>query len=166
MARGTKRKLTVGREDPEDDEFPSSSDPGEEDAGISGADQTSKSKGSSSSSSDDSASIDDDEDDGEDSGNEQQTVDVDLEFFDPAEGDFHGLKALLKTYLDANEFKGCSELVEIIIKQVRPQWQQESCMRYSLFWMYFPLLEGHVHACGNEAQINILTLRRGRLGLW
>ena len=48
---------------------------------------------------------------------EDETVQVDFEFFDPQEGDFHGLKALLHTYLDGEAFS-CSELVEAIIQQV------------------------------------------------
>lgn len=44
-------------------------------------------------------------------------VDVDFEFFDPQEIDFHGLKALLQTYLDGSTFN-CSELVDTVIKQV------------------------------------------------
>ncbi len=44
-------------------------------------------------------------------------VNIDFEFFDPTDIDFHGLKSLLRTYLDGEEF-GCSELVETIIKQV------------------------------------------------
>ncbi|EIE20943.1 hypothetical protein COCSUDRAFT_43807 [Coccomyxa subellipsoidea C-169] len=43
-------------------------------------------------------------------------VNIDFEFFDPTDIDFHGLKSLLRTYLDGEEF-GCSELVETIIKQ-------------------------------------------------
>ena len=46
-----------------------------------------------------------------------ETVTVDFEFFDPQEIDFHGLKALLQTYLDGEAFS-CSELVEAIIQQV------------------------------------------------
>ena len=45
-------------------------------------------------------------------------VDVDFEFFDPQEVDFHGLKALLQTYLDGGTYS-CSELVDTVIKQVR-----------------------------------------------
>lgn len=44
-------------------------------------------------------------------------VNIDFEFFDPAEIDFHGLKSLLRTYLDGEDFS-CSELVHTIIKQV------------------------------------------------
>ena len=45
------------------------------------------------------------------------TVEADFEFFDPAESDFHGLKALLQSYLDGEAYS-CSELVDIIIQQV------------------------------------------------
>ena len=60
-----------------------------------------------------------------DSGSDQQQdVDVDFEFFDPQEVDFHGLKALLQTYLDGNAFS-CSELVETIIQQVTCRLHRE-----------------------------------------
>lgn len=53
-----------------------------------------------------------------DSGSDnQQEVDVNFEFFDPQDIDFHGLKALLQTYLDGSPYN-CSELVNTIIKQV------------------------------------------------
>lgn len=45
-------------------------------------------------------------------------VDVNFEFFDPQEIDFHGLKALLQTYLDGSSYS-CSELVDTVIKQVQ-----------------------------------------------
>ncbi len=51
----------------------------------------------------------------ESEGNEE--VDVNFEFFDPQEVDFHGLKALLQTYLDGSPYN-CSELVDTVIKQV------------------------------------------------
>ena len=47
------------------------------------------------------------------------TVEADFEFFDPAESDFHGLKALLQSYLDGEAYS-CSELVDLIIQQVHP----------------------------------------------
>lgn len=50
------------------------------------------------------------------------SINVDFEFFDPQEKDFHGLKALLHTYLDGEQFN-CSELVDAIINQVR-EWRQ------------------------------------------
>ncbi|PNH01342.1 Protein BCCIP [Tetrabaena socialis] len=43
-------------------------------------------------------------------------IDVDFEFFDPAERDFLGLKALLNTYLDGQQYD-CSGLVNAIIQQ-------------------------------------------------
>lgn len=45
-------------------------------------------------------------------------VNVDLEFFDPSEIDYHGLKMLLRSLLDGEDFQGCSDLVEAIIRQV------------------------------------------------
>lgn len=57
-------------------------------------------------------------DDSSDSGSgDNQEVDVNFEFFDPKEIDFHGLKALLQTYLDGSPYN-CSELVDTVIKQV------------------------------------------------
>ena len=46
-------------------------------------------------------------------------VNVDLEFFDPSEIDYHGLKMLLRSLLDGEDFQGCSDLVEAIIRQVQ-----------------------------------------------
>ncbi|KAK9867431.1 hypothetical protein WJX84_011170 [Apatococcus fuscideae] len=45
-------------------------------------------------------------------------INVDLEFFDPQEADFQGLKSLLHLLLDGKEY-GSSELVDTIIKQAR-----------------------------------------------
>ena len=45
-------------------------------------------------------------------------VNVDLEFYDPSEIDYHGLKMLLRSLLDGEDYQGCSELVEAIIRQV------------------------------------------------
>ena len=116
MARGTKRKVI-------DEPIAPTDDGDSVDAGDPGADQSSSEDSSDSGGS---GSDDAGEEDEADSDNEEETVDVDLEFFDPAERDFHGLKALLKTYLDGNEFTGCSELVEMIIKQVCPHRQHNS----------------------------------------
>lgn len=44
-------------------------------------------------------------------------IDVNFEFFDPKEQDFHGLKALLHTYLDGQQYDN-SQLVDTIIAQV------------------------------------------------
>ena len=120
MARGTKRKVADEPAAPTDDDVHDLYDSDSEVAEDSGADKSSS--GEDSSDSDGSRSDDAGED--EDDSDDDETVDVDLEFFDPAEGDFHGLKALLKTYLDGNEFNGCSELVELIIQQVCPQAAQ------------------------------------------
>lgn len=56
--------------------------------------------------------------DQEDVPEDNENIDVDFLFFYPKDIDFHGLKALLRTYLDGEEFTGCSELVETIIQQV------------------------------------------------
>ena len=45
-------------------------------------------------------------------------IDVNFEFFDPKEQDFHGLKALLHTYLDGQQYDN-SQLVDTVIAQVR-----------------------------------------------
>ncbi len=58
-------------------------------------------------------------------------VNVELEFFDPSEIDYHGLKMLLRSLLDGEDFQGCSDLVEAILRQVRPglwQSQIEDCL--------------------------------------
>jgi protein BCP1 len=44
-------------------------------------------------------------------------IDVNFEFFDPKESDFHGLKALLHSYLDGQQYDS-SPLVDAIIQQV------------------------------------------------
>lgn len=51
---------------------------------------------------------------------EGELVNVELEFFDPSEIDYHGLKMLLRSLLDGEDFPGCSDLVEAIIRQVQP----------------------------------------------
>ena len=55
------------------------------------------------------------EEDDEDSDFSQ--INVDFDFFDPKESDFHGLKTLLNSYMDGQQFD-CSGLVEAIIAQV------------------------------------------------
>jgi len=59
---------------------------------------------------------DDDNDDSEDDadGAAFDSIDVDFEFFDPVEGDFHGLKSLLNNFLDGKPY-ACSDLVEAVI---------------------------------------------------
>ena len=49
---------------------------------------------------------------------DEDVINVDLEFFDPSEIDYHGLKMLLRSLLDADDFPGCTDLVEAIIRQV------------------------------------------------
>jgi protein BCP1 len=48
-------------------------------------------------------------------------IDVNFQFFDPRESDFHGLRALLHTYVQDGEFDAGS-LADTIIAQVRPAW--------------------------------------------
>ena len=62
----------------------------------------------SSSSRDSSSSEDNDE------GEAFDTIDVDFEFFDPDQGDFHGIKTLLTNYLDGKEY-GCSDFVDEVM---------------------------------------------------
>ncbi|KAF6251994.1 p21-C-terminal region-binding protein-domain-containing protein [Scenedesmus sp. NREL 46B-D3] len=72
----------------------------------------------SSSEEDDSApEVSDDQED-EDSPDEDpfDQINVDFQFFDPKESDFHGLKALLHTYLDGQQYDS-SPLVDTIIAQ-------------------------------------------------
>ena len=61
---------------------------------------------------------------------DNEEVDVNFEFFDPQEVDFHGLKALLQTYLDGSPYN-CSELVDTVIKQVRGCVAQSSMIAAS-----------------------------------
>jgi hypothetical protein len=73
----------------------------------------------SSSEEDDSAPEVSDEQEDEDSPDEDpfDQIDVNFQFFDPKESDFHGLKALLHTYLDGQQYDS-SPLVDTIIAQV------------------------------------------------
>lgn len=91
-------------DDSEDDEEP------EEDDSISGSES---SDGASEDGDSDSEELEDEDPD-------DTTVDVTLEFFDPKKADFLGLKALLQSYLDGRAY-ACSELVDVIIKQVHRQ---------------------------------------------
>lgn len=66
-------------------------------------------------------SDDEDEEDDDSGGADGEAFDevnVNFQFFDPQEKDFHGLKALLHTYLDGQQYDS-SGLVDTIIKQVR-----------------------------------------------
>jgi len=59
---------------------------------------------------------DDDEDSPDDEDFDQ--INVNFEFFDAKESDFHGLKALLHSYLDGQQYDS-SLLIDTIIAQVR-----------------------------------------------
>lgn len=58
----------------------------------------------------------DEESEDDEDGEAFESINVDFEFFNPQEKDFHGLKALLKTLLDGEQYS-CSELVDAIIEQ-------------------------------------------------
>ena len=64
-----------------------------------------------------SASASGDESDDDADGEAYKEINVEFEFFDPKENDFHGLKTLLHSYLDGQQYD-CSGLVDAIIKQV------------------------------------------------
>ena len=57
------------------------------------------------------------EEEDEDDKDAFKEINVDFEFFDPKEIDFHGLKALLGTYIDGGSLD-TSELADTIIAQV------------------------------------------------
>jgi hypothetical protein len=110
----------AAEEQNDDDELEAGSEEGSGSDGSSGSSSSSEgSEGSSSSGPD----VSDDEEGGESSQGEEdeeyKEINVDFEFFDPKEGDFLGLKALLLTYLDGRQFD-CSGLVDTILQQVRP----------------------------------------------
>ncbi|KAI8463810.1 MAG: p21-C-terminal region-binding protein-domain-containing protein [Monoraphidium minutum] len=81
-------------------------------SGGSGSEGSSSDGGSSAPEVSDEEGEDADDEDGE----AYEQVDVDFQFFDPAEADFHGLKALLHTYLDGSPYDG-SGLADAIIAQ-------------------------------------------------
>ncbi|EFJ40052.1 hypothetical protein VOLCADRAFT_108356 [Volvox carteri f. nagariensis] len=62
------------------------------------------------------ASASEAESDDDEEGEAYKEVNVQFEFFDPQERDFLGLKALLNTYLDGQQYD-CSGLVDAIIRQ-------------------------------------------------
>lgn len=82
-------------------------------------------------------------------------VDVDFEFFDPQEVDFHGLKALLQTYLDGSTYS-CSELVDTVITQVRSimlhTYGQHHCIALSASWTkhFLTCAENSRDSCQNN----------------
>ena len=57
----------------------------------------------------------DEDDEGDDT--KQEEIVIDFEFFQPKEIDYHGLKALLFTYLDGQQYDTAG-LVNAILKQV------------------------------------------------
>ncbi|KAJ3689431.1 hypothetical protein LUZ61_018595 [Rhynchospora tenuis] len=57
-----------------------------------------------------------DDDDEEEDDVEEETVQVDFEFFDPKPGDFHGVKLLLQRYLDNYQWD-LSGFVDLILEQ-------------------------------------------------
>ena len=65
----------------------------------------------------DDVDVSEEEEEDEDDKDAFKEVNVDFEFFDPKEIDFHGLKALLGTYIDGGSLD-TSELADTIIAQV------------------------------------------------
>ncbi|KAF3934374.1 hypothetical protein ABW19_dt0209769 [Dactylella cylindrospora] len=61
---------------------------------------------------------DHDHDEGEESGEETELINVDFEFFDPQEHDFHGIKLLLRQLFDADSaLLDLSALTDLILQQ-------------------------------------------------
>ena len=58
------------------------------------------------------------EDEDDEEGEKQEEIVINFEFFPPKEIDFHGLRSLLTTYLDGQQYD-VSGLVNSILKQVR-----------------------------------------------
>jgi protein BCP1 len=128
MAKQRRGPKPPAEEAERSEEQPGGSNGGESDAG--GGDEPSSGSGDSSggsggssdeaaSSSDDGSSapeVSDDEEEEEDDEDRFDEVNVQFEFFDPKEIDFHGLKALLHTYLDGGQYDG-SALADTIIAQ-------------------------------------------------
>lgn len=98
------------------------SDEGSDMPSDSESDEEPSSGSSSSGSEDGSSSGPEVSDDAEDADSEDpdafDKIDVNFEFFDPKESDFHGLKALLHSYLDGQQYDS-SPLIDAIIQQVR-----------------------------------------------
>ena len=102
-------------------EAPSSDSSSDEEEEEKVAQGSSDSSDTSSSGDSDSGDFAGDGDSSEESGDDEDgeafdSINVDFEFYDPQEKDFHGLKALLHTYLDGEQYN-CSELVQAIIEQ-------------------------------------------------
>jgi protein BCP1 len=83
-------------------------------------------------------------------------IDVNFEFFDPKESDFHGLKALLHTYLDGQQYDS-SPLVDAIIQQVCPGPGRNA--------LQFAGVYGHAGAVCLACQLAFSRLGRGSLPL-
>jgi protein BCP1 len=120
-----KRKLEQAEQVPEQEEKQAvSEDAANSDEGDSDitSDSGSDEEGSSDSSSGDDGSssgpeVSDDEKEASDDPDAFDKIDVNFEFYDPKESDFHGLKALLHSYLDGQQYDS-SPLVDAIIEQV------------------------------------------------
>jgi protein BCP1 len=120
-----KRKLEQAEQEPEQEEEKQEvsedaveSDEEDDLTSESGSDE----EGSSDSSSGDGGSssgpeVSDDEKEDSDDPDAFDKIDVNFQFFDPKEADFHGLKALLHSYLDGQQYDS-SPLVDAIIEQV------------------------------------------------
>jgi hypothetical protein len=89
-SKHTRRKKRVRHEVEEEEEYRESSS----------SDTTTTTTSSSDTTSDDEDAFD--------------TIDVDFEFFDPEEGDFHGIKTLLTNYLDGEKFDSSNVIDEIM----------------------------------------------------
>lgn len=79
----------------------------------------------------------DEESEDDEDGEAFESINVDFEFFNPQEKDFHGLKALLKTLLDGEQYS-CSELVDAIIEQASPS---------EATWFRADMDSNCIHAC-------------------
>jgi hypothetical protein len=110
-----KRKAEPEPQPPEDEQDDGVEDGVEDDVAEGESQSEEGSSGSDGSSPEVSDSEDGSEDD--DDGEAFEEVKVDFQFFDPAEKDFHGLRALLHNFLDGEQYDA-SGLVDTIIKQV------------------------------------------------
>lgn len=135
-------KRKVEEPPPSDDEASGSGSEEDESSGSDGSSEGSSgaSSGSDSDSlpdaSEDGPSSEDDED-----GEAYKEITVDFEFMGPKEKDFLGLRALLQTYLDGTPYN-VSQLVDLIIKQVRP------CMLFQLASVcFFGVLPAALCSC-------------------
>jgi protein BCP1 len=91
-----------------------SSDEEERDSDASASDATSDSDSGSDFPSEEGAASDAAESEDDEDGAAFASIDVDFEFFNPGEKDFHGLRALLQNFLDGRQY-GCSALVDAVV---------------------------------------------------